>query len=132
MSFFALRRAGTNRLVLLASSFAIKFARHRKGRIANRFETALWDRSPHHRRQMLCPILWASPLGLILVMPRARELAASEVLLLSPVTASRQWDYLPPNDDEAPFELKTSDWGWLGERMVALDYSATADFGEMP
>ena len=131
MSFFELRGSGTNRLVLLTGRFALKFARHRKGRIANRFEADLWFRSPDHRRQILCPVLWVSPLGLVVVMPRARELLATEFPLLSPITAFRQWDYQPPNDDGAPFEFKTSDWGWLGERMVAVDYSATADFGEV-
>ena len=33
------------------------------------------------------------------------------------------WDYVPP-DEASPFEYKASDWGWLGGRLVALDYSA--------
>jgi hypothetical protein len=34
----------------------------------------------------------------------------------------------PPNDEEAPFEPKASDWGWFKGRLLALDYAAPALF----
>ena len=37
-----------------------------------------------------------------------------------------EWDYLGDPDDECPFEWKRSHWGVLDDRLVAVDYAATA------
>jgi hypothetical protein len=37
-----------------------------------------------------------------------------------------EWDYLGDSDDEHPFEWKRSDWGVLNDKLVAVDYAATA------
>lgn len=58
-------------------------------------------------------------------MPRAVPLTLSqwEALKLSDYP---DWDYMPGGNDAEPFEYKRSDWGYLGGKMVALDYSMPA------
>ena len=74
---------------------------------------------------MLCPVRWCLRNGDLLVMAAARPLTETErdELLLS--TGFPDWDYQPGEDSE-PFEHKASDWGWLQQRLVALDYSTPA------
>jgi hypothetical protein len=60
---------------------------------------------------MLCPVLWASPGGFLLVMRAAVPLSE----MMSPKEyqeAFEKWDYMP-GEDGCPFEPKESDWGWL-------------------
>jgi hypothetical protein len=38
-----------------------------------------------------------------------------------------EWDYAGPSDDGLPFEWKPSDWGYLDDRVVAVDYAATVE-----
>lgn len=72
---------------------------------------------------MLCPILFAVPGGLALVMKRATPISEDEAHQLRGNFGFPDWDYVPP-DDECPFEPKASDWGHLSDgRLVALDYS---------
>jgi len=71
---------------------------------------------------MLCPVLACSPLGIVIVQRSADELSEQEAQELRSTDGFPDWDYVPP-DDGCPFEFKKSDWGWLGERLVALDYS---------
>jgi hypothetical protein len=40
---------------------------------------------------------------------------------------SLEWDYAGPSDDGLPFEWKPSDWGYLDDRVVAVDYAATVE-----
>lgn len=73
---------------------------------------------------MLCPVLWVSPGGLVLIMRSAVPLSE----MMSPEEyedAVERWDYMP-GDDSCPFEPKASDWGWYEGRRVALDYSTPA------
>ena len=73
---------------------------------------------------MLCPVLWASPGGFLLVMRAAVPLSE----MMSPKEyqeAFEKWDYMP-GEDGCPFEPKESDWGWFMGRRVALDYSTPA------
>jgi hypothetical protein len=122
MNLLSLSRAGTTRLTICFGPFALKLARGRQGLICNRFEADVWKLAPEFRRAMLCPVLWKLPFGIGLLMPRAVPLTESEHATMK----QPDWDYVPP-DIGHPFEPKASDWGWLKGRLVALDYSATAE-----
>jgi hypothetical protein len=76
---------------------------------------------------MLCPPLWCSKSGKILIARAAKPLAQAEFNKLRDEDGFPDWDYVPP-DETAPFEYKQSDWGRLNGRLVALDYSAPALF----
>ena len=76
---------------------------------------------------MLCPVLACLPFGLAIVMQRAQPLSEDEAKRLRSTRGFSDWDYMPPDDDECPFEPKASDWGRLPDgRLVALDYSMPA------
>ncbi len=73
---------------------------------------------------MLCPVIWISPRGLLLVMSAAKPL--SEPLTREEyLELFEEWDYLS-GEDACPFEPKPSDWGWYKDRRVALDYATPA------
>ena len=65
----------------------------------------------------LCPVLFADPLGLVVVMP----------LAIQPVTSDEvdeaSGDYYPDVDAET----KPEDYGRLGTRVVVLDYGLPDD-----
>jgi hypothetical protein len=73
---------------------------------------------------MLCPVLWCSHNGALLVARAARPLTEEEKDHFMDTDTFPEWDYMPPDDDGHPFEWKASDWGWLDGRLVAIDYSA--------
>jgi hypothetical protein len=115
--------------VVLIGPLALKFAIRERGLRCNRFEADLYKRVNAERRKMLCPILWCSPAGIMLVARRAdREITEEEKLHLMKTDDFPDWDYVPPNDERQPFEFKASDWGYLNGGLVALDYSAPALF----
>jgi hypothetical protein len=65
----------------------------------------------------LCPVLFADPLGLIVIMPRAVPLTS--------------WDELPyvegfvhKEDYSLPVEIKLDSFGWLKGKIVAIDYGS--------
>lgn len=101
---------GRNRFVILTRRHAFKVPSLRCWRdflfgILNNLNEAEW----HREHSDYCPVLWVSPFGLLLVMPRARRVADNEFHSLSAPA-------LPG------VERKASSWGWLGGRLVALDY----------
>ncbi len=66
----------------------------------------------------LCPIYFADPLGILVIMPRAKQPVTFEDVKIA-------YDYCDPN---ITAEAKTKDWGCLGGRVLALDYGLpTAD-----
>jgi hypothetical protein len=116
---------GTTRTVLCIGTLAFKLARCARGR-GNRYERDLYARSGSDRRALLCPSLWCSPLGVVQIMRRARPMTADEhrKLVLDKYTdLGRAWDYRGPGGDEAPFEPKAREWGWLAGKVVAVDYA---------
>jgi hypothetical protein len=120
-------RKGWTRVVVLFGAVAFKIAIGERGLRCNRFEADLYKRANARRRDMLCPVIWCAPAGIILVARRAdREITEQEKADLMDRGAFPDWDYVPPNDEDHPFEFKPSDWGWLGGRLVALDYAAPA------
>ena len=66
---------------------------------------------PRFQWKTLCPVLWADPMGLVVVMPRA----------LQPVPQEKV-DALPDYYPDITAEAKHEDYGIVGERIVALDY----------
>jgi hypothetical protein len=74
---------------------------------------------------MLCPVVWCSPFGLLLVARAAEPLTLAERNDLLDNEGFPDWDYVPP-DEGQPFEWKPSDWGWFKGRLVAIDYSTPA------
>jgi hypothetical protein len=110
--------------VIVFGPVALKFARNEEGRACNRYEAELYRNTTPRRRTMLCPVLWASPRGLLLIMRAAVPL--SEMMSLEEyLDAAEEWD-ARPGEDGCPFEPKESDWGWYKGRRVALDYSTPA------
>lgn len=116
---------GTTRRVLIFGGFALKIARHNRGRRCNRFEARIWAEATWERKAMLCPVVacWAG--SLVLVMLAAEPLSEEEAEQHRQNDTFPDWDYLP-GGEECPFEYKASDWGKLGSRLVAVDYSAPA------
>jgi hypothetical protein len=112
------------RPVVVIWPLAFKFARNEHGRNSNLYEADLYRRTTEERRTMLCPVVWVSKRGRLLVMRAARPL--SEMMTEDEYQeAFEAWDYMPGEED-CPFEPKASDWGWYKERRVALDYSTPA------
>lgn len=109
---FGVDRSGRNRLVLLVGPLAIKLPSPRCWRdflfgLLNNLNEAAW----HGEQACHCPVLWSAPLGLAVVMPRATILDDA---------AFRTLDHMIPRLPGV--ERKASSWGWLGERLVAVDY----------
>ena len=123
----ALVRKGSTRAVVVLGPLALKFARGERGRRCNRFEADLYTRVNARRRAMLCPVLWCTSAGSVLVARTAQPLTQEEKDRLIETDSFPDWDYVPP-DEDFPFEYKASDWGWIAGRLVALDYSAPVLF----
>jgi hypothetical protein len=112
------------RPVVVIWPLAFKFARNEHGRNSNLYEADLYRRTTEARRNMLCPVVWVSKRGRLLLMRAARPL--SEMMMQDEYQeAFEAWDYMPGEED-CPFEPKPSDWGWYKGRRVALDYSTPA------
>ncbi len=60
----------------------------------------------------LCPIVFADPIGLVVVMPRATQ----------PVTFDDVVAATPDHYPDTTSETKPADFGRLGNRVFALDY----------
>jgi hypothetical protein len=60
----------------------------------------------------LCPILFADPFGLVVVMPRAAQ----------PVTLEEMVEATPDYYPDITSETKPADFGRVGDRVLALDY----------
>jgi hypothetical protein len=110
--------------VIVVGPLAFKFARNEHGRASNIYEAKLYRSTNETRRALLCPALWVSSEGTVLIMraaqPLGRELAFYEYSALC-----EAWTYMS-GEDCCPFERKESDWGWFKGRLVALDYSTPA------
>jgi hypothetical protein len=118
-----IRSGGTTRIVLCVGPIAFKIARDNRGARCNCFEADLYRASDARRRAMLCPPLWCSANGAVLVMRRAEPIPENEFYEIRDTGRLPDWDYRGPGDVESPFEWKPSDWGWLDGRIVAVDYS---------
>lgn len=125
--------AGATRTVIVTKRFAWKFPRfYRKGRVfqwsqflqgmlAN-LQERYWARFKYPQ---LCPIYFADPLGLLVVMPRCEA--------MSPYTASTR--AMPDEDFEVfssigegegcvPIENVVCNFGFLNGQLVSFDYGS--------
>jgi len=107
---------GAFRRVLLIGSLAVKTPRLRRlaaGLRCNRWEREMWRVwRPTFGWPNLCPILFADPAGLIVVMPRADQ-AVSE---------QEAREALGNHYSEITSKSKPAEFGRLGYRVVVLDY----------
>src|SRR5579871_1326682 len=120
-SMISISRAGSFRrpVIVIGRWAALKFARNAQGRACNRYEAELYRSTTDHRRRLLCPVLWISAGGWLLVMAAAEP--AREMMSIDDyLDLGEQWG------SGCPFEPKASDWGWYQGRLVALDYSTPA------
>lgn len=109
--------------MLVLWPLALKFAIGERGKRCNRYEADLYARVDRRRRSMLCPVLWCEPTGKVLLARAARPLTQGECDHLMRIHGFPDWDYMR-GGEASPFKYKASDWGLLGGRLVALDYSA--------
>jgi hypothetical protein len=107
---------GAYRRVFFLSRIVIKLPRLRfvlPGLRCNRWEREMWYRwRPMFGWESLCPILFADPLGLVVVMPRAQKpVTLEEIETATPV-------YFP-----APtYETVAEAFGLVNGRVLAIDY----------
>jgi hypothetical protein len=106
---------GAFRSVFLLGGLALKVPRIsnlRAGMRSNRWEREMWFTwRPIFGWANLCPIHFADPLGVVVVMPRAAQPVTPEEVEALP-------DYHPPY----AAEYKAEDYGRTSEGVVALDY----------
>ena len=57
--------AGTTRLTLCIGGYAVKLPRGTRGCVANYGERIEWERATPARRDIMCPLLWSAPFGLV-------------------------------------------------------------------
>ena len=90
---------GTTRRVLVLGPWAIKVERGACGRRCNKYEANLFRTVDGRRRAMLCPVLWCSGSGVLLVMATAQPLPKADHEDLLYRGDFPDWDYRPGEDD---------------------------------
>jgi hypothetical protein len=107
---------GVYRRVILIGKVVAKFPRLyalADGMRCNRWEREMWNVwRPKYGWESLCPILFADPLGVIVVMRRAEQ----------PVTREEKDAGLPDYYPDITAETKPDNFGRLNGRIVAVDY----------
>lgn len=117
---------GTNRATFAIKPFVFKIARHKRGARCNLYEAKLYAEARPLRKTMLCPIVWCSANGAVLLARYAKPLTELECKHLRETDGFPDWDY-QPGEDPCPFEYKSDDWGWLSGKLLAIDYSVDID-----
>lgn len=124
-----MRLTGASRVVHLCGRWAIKRPHlwpPRKlllGIRANRAERRAWfSRRRSWWRNLLCDMVASDPVGLLVIMRRARMMTADEVARWRAQLA----DLYQPGQPDAPFEEKEDEGGWLDGRPVAVAYARDA------
>lgn len=107
---------GAFRRVFLVGDLALKFPRClgiASGLRCNRWEREMWNTwRPAFGWENLCPVLFADPFGLLVIMPRAEQpVTFEDVVAATP-------DYYP----DTTTETKPADFGRVANNVVALDY----------
>jgi hypothetical protein len=75
LSKIMISRAGSfRRPVIVIGRWALKFARNARGRACNKYEANLYRSTANDRRKLLCPVLWISPGGRLLIMAAAEPM----------------------------------------------------------
>lgn len=112
---------GTKRTVLFWRNYALKFPSFRHwrcflcGMLANDSERLIWEHGEH--RNLLCPVLFSLPFGLLNIMPKCEILTCEqfddnaarlkEILIILNVDCS---------------EHKPDSFGYYQNRIVCVDY----------
>ncbi len=112
-------RTGVSRHVVLVSRFAIKVP------AIWRWQTILWGLLANMQERAFAktgwpefaPVLFSDPFGFILVMPRVRVMTDEEFEDFDYYVFTRRSD-----GSVVPVEAKSDSFGWLGGRVVAIDY----------
>lgn len=114
---------GVTRSVLLIRGYALKFPRCSsfksfvQGLLAN-MDESLWKNSPDDWN--LCPLVYSNRYGLLNIMVRCRpvrhrglfRVEAARLIALTPL--SKEW---------FASDLKPNNFGYLGSKLVKLDYA---------
>lgn len=113
---------GISRTVFLVGGYAIKvpcgrygWAKWLRGLLAN-LQERQWSRFGYPE---LCPVLFADPLGLVVIMPRAEILTRQ----LDPREYMEFFgEIYPKRGYRIPSENKPDSFGYVNGRLVAVDY----------
>ena len=116
-----INRQGITRIVFLTRRYAFKVPNFMygyrfflRGLLANLQEKDVYGWA--YRKVDLCPVRFAFPLGLLVVMPRVRVMTDAEFLKFDyQEWSERAGRYITVEDKESSF-------GWLDGRVVAIDY----------
>ena len=108
--------SGVYRRVIIVGGIAIKFPKLRNffsGMRCNRWERELWNVwRPVFGWENLCPIIFADPLGMFAIMPKAKQpVTFEQVVAATP-------DYYP----DITSETKPEDFGSVKNNVFSLDY----------
>lgn len=114
-------RAGVTRHVILAGRFAFKFP------AIWRWQTFLWGLLANMQERLfsktewpeLAPVVFSDPLGLLLVMRRARVMTDEEFEKFDYYVFTHRGD-----GSVVPVEAKSDSFGWIADQVVAIDYGS--------
>lgn len=119
-----INRQGCTRIVFLTKRYAIKipictdgFQAFLYGLLAN-MQERLFGRLPWYQEMGTCPIVFSLPYGLLVVMPRVREMTDEEFLEFDVDGFLNQGSY------RIPGEAKSNSFGWLNGKVVIIDYGS--------
>lgn len=126
-------KAGATRTVILTKRYAIKLPRfYRSGRafewsrillgmLAN-LQERYWSQFNCHQ---LCPVLFADPVGLLVVMPRCEQVEPKfgNSAIACPVEFL-WWERWGTEGARVPVENVAENFGYLGGRLVSFDYGS--------
>lgn len=112
---------GATRTVFLIGDYAIKLPRlgagwrpFLRGLCANGIEREWWRDT---RDPRLCPVLFGIPGGWLLIMP-----CCHGVIVEAPGLEEFLERFCDGDDYRIPAEAKSDSFGYLGDRLVAVDY----------
>lgn len=118
------RSGSTRNPVVVIGPLAFKWAKNDLGRKCNLLERAIYRDANADRRSMLCPALWSSRRGRILVMRSATP--TTEMMSIEEyIGMDQRWD-TQHGEPPSPFEPGARNWGWYKGRRVAIDYAINA------
>lgn len=114
-------RTGCTRIVFVCNRFVVKVPNFLDGwrlflcgLLANMqertFSATEWDE--------LCPVLWSTPGGWLVVMQRARVMTREEFMEFDFDSFISKPDYV------IPVEAKSNSFGYLNNKVVAIDYGS--------
>lgn len=115
---------GTTRKVILIGSWAIKLPALTEWRLFLMGLLANMQESQFSRLGWpeLCPVIFAAPGGICLIMQRAEPLTRDQFFALDYAEWIKRGEDLPKGEWVIPVENKLDSFGVIGDRIVAVDY----------